>query len=1292
MGKVDESSWQGSQTVIATPVQNRAARVAAVELEEPSDEQPKDATAASPSPSKIAHIESRPDGLKYACRGAGVQCATVREAVRFEIVAFDEEGNLRPTASEQFMITIHGVARVRHQVVVGERRDIYTVEWKPPVSGQYTIAISKSGKQLLPPVSVLATSPEPHARHCAVRGPGLEEAVARKPAEFEVLFKDQLGATTHAVDLDVFVDPVAPGGPRSRIAAAGPDDVNQAERRKEDVRTASPSTRAPVEVSDHSKALIAAVSTAAQDMSSNFPSATSPEPVQCDGYMARYRRIRVQVGEKPLIVRSGYELDSPPLGQLLPGAVVTVVEERITPENIRACIAFDHVAHADSVGVADGGFTFRAESGATFRASETTVSLSATTGGTHDNSNSRSASSKNNFSSQRNGVRHKIKKLDPRRVSASIDVSEPILEKNEEEAAASNEGGSEQPALIESMLYLKAPSAKAPPTGLERHRPLSPRSSRKEELMRLADSLMSTQARNRKKLVQHDQLSSDEIMTTSMLSGELQRNRRALAGSTAHGRHDQHELTAHMLFSLNQRARRALARSMAHGQHDHFSRMNKMMTAHMLSSEVQRTRKSAAGSISLRQTAAAPAAAPSMARQQRKQSARDADLRKTQASRIREEESSEADGLLLDEAALWSNALIGTTGAKEGWVTLQKGNHKLVTSRLRLGTSARQLHEEQWARRVANDKVELERTEGRKGDDGWRNERPKEREVVRSQNGPIRERAVSLELDTGDPTGFAFGGVFPGTLHAHGVLRESHKVSYSIGVAGQYLLHVRLRKQAAALPGSPFLLQVHPGPAYALSSSLPFEPMSSEVGEPIVYIMKAADRIGNPCHTGGAQIECWCGIEGKETELLQAEVKDIGNGSYELRWNGKVPGTYEVSVKLAGEHVVNSPSKIRLQSTVPLLASSVVHEGVGLHNAVVNETSTITFSMRDRFNNVCLPNPDYRAKFRVCISFLKAAQMNDDEGGVERIDAEGRWLSDTSGEFELSYVPVLANQGFTELHAWHKDEKGELTPMPGMPFKLSISASADLIVSNDIDTTGATAGDYRVHRSVFDECCTKWGSCTLDAFASEPTAVVARFWTINHSEAAEGRDALTADAFERMWSKEEERIWAHPPPGILPDFADMLKRNGRKAEVLCCVPFRPSTGWFVQIASLSTDKIKYRAGKLQKLQGVDDAPDRLESWPIMVFRVPGLKGKKGGKKKSLTGPAFPTVKSDWPTTSSLQENESQAADSTNSWIESLRERMSRGLLLSRSELAELEAEVARLNPVGDMHMQSRAVS
>ena len=69
--------------------------------------------------------------------------------------------------------------------------------------------------------------------------------------------------------------------------------------------------------------------------------------------------------------------------------------------------------------------------------------------------------------------------------------------------------------------------------------------------------------------------------------------------------------------------------------------------------------------------------------------------------------------------------------------------------------------------------------------------------------------------------GFAFGGVEPGTLHAHGQLHERHKVLYSIGLAGEYFLHVRLRQQAKAIPGSPFRLTVLPGPAHARSTYAP---------------------------------------------------------------------------------------------------------------------------------------------------------------------------------------------------------------------------------------------------------------------------------------------------------------------------------------------------------------------------------------------------------------------------------------------------------------------------------------
>ena len=45
--------------------------------------------------------------------------------------------------------------------------------------------------------------------------------------------------------------------------------------------------------------------------------------------------------------------------------------------------------------------------------------------------------------------------------------------------------------------------------------------------------------------------------------------------------------------------------------------------------------------------------------------------------------------------------------------------------------------------------------------------------------GPKLSRVFKMELATDG--GFAFGGVFPGTLHAHGLLREFHRVSYSIG-------------------------------------------------------------------------------------------------------------------------------------------------------------------------------------------------------------------------------------------------------------------------------------------------------------------------------------------------------------------------------------------------------------------------------------------------------------------------------------------------------------------------------
>ena len=129
---------------------------------------------------------------------------------------------------------------------------------------------------------------------------------------------------------------------------------------------------------------------------------------------------------------------------------------------------------------------------------------------------------------------------------------------------------------------------------------------------------------------------------------------------------------------------------------------------------------------------------------------------------------------------------------------------------------------------------------------------------------------------TSEPHGFAFGGAYPGVLHAKGALHEYHKVSYMVSVAGSYLLHVRLRmpKEATPLPGSPFLLTVSPGEPYARSTVLS-NPGRSETGEWWVSRIHAKDKTGNTIIKGGCRIEC---VRGADSEELQKEVVDNKDG------------------------------------------------------------------------------------------------------------------------------------------------------------------------------------------------------------------------------------------------------------------------------------------------------------------------------------------------------------------------------------------------------------------------------
>ena len=976
--------------------------------------------------------------LKYSVKGPGVQEATVRQPTRFWVAAVDSStGNDVPTAGMGFMVTIRGVTRA-HARAVQTDDGLYTVEWKPSMSGPYTITISKRG-QSLPgsPFLLIAATPMPHPSHCLVRGKGLNDAIARKKQDFEIAFKDKLGCTTSAVELDVFVETAI-----KVVADADEPKMDGA---------------------------IVAVGAAPAAEAAPAGSDAAPGSPEFDAagrrFETRRRTIRVKVGEKALVVRARFEIDSEVLGQLLPGSTITVIEERISPGYVRACVNLDETDKKVDDPQSTSGVAFRSGSEATFRVfapvdEATAAKVSSPT------------------------LTNRTK---PSKASRSTLTVEPILEEPipKAPALASTEVEKTAPAPTPAILALfnPRPSDAAPAAA-----PASP------------EKKLRTGASKRKPGLK---LKLEEVVSATAEAATA-----AGRGGNAQQPAPSQRVSQRELNRPSQRSHRA----------------------------------SDAPTKSHRPTART-------AQQKAK--------------------------------------------AKTGWVTLVKNGNKLVSSRLRLDVMTRQQHSQQWTRRLENEKHGVR----------------KDGKAPRSVTGPSLTRPLAMELAV-DGTGFAYGGLFPGTLHSHGALREFHTVSYSIGVAGSYLLHVRLRNQAAALPGSPFPLQVLPGPAWAQSSSLPFEQLTSEVGETFTHLMRTADKIGNACVVGGAE------VTNERSQHLEVACEDMQDGTYLLKWTSEQPGEFVIQVKVAGQHVINSPSKIRFVSTVPEIEFTDV-SGDGLTHAVVGEQSTILVQLRDRFKNEAVPRPAFREAFRINMSFIKSSMTGQQGENEAHDDVELAWLSDTSGDVEVRYRPQKENQGYSELHLFcclPGDDKRQ--HLPGSPFQLAVSSNVNENVSTETDTTGAAPRDYRVVRSVFDEAQEMWGLVSIDAFASEPTTLVARFWTAQKCDNAEATDAM-----KQRWSR-GERIWAHPPPDMLPRLAQLLKSPNRLSEVFVCAPYWPSTPWFRDVDALATNKKKYPAGSLKKVMK-DDAPARCESWPIILFRVPAPAPRPDEDDAPLEAPPAP---------------------------------------------------------------------
>ena len=296
--------------------------------------------------------------------------------------------------------------------------------------------------------------------------------------------------------------------------------------------------------------------------------------------------------------------------------------------------------------------------------------------------------------------------------------------------------------------------------------------------------------------------------------------------------------------------------------------------------------------------------------------------------------------------------------------------------------------------------------------------------------------------------GFAFGGVNPGTLHARGKIFETHQVSYSIGRVGTYLLHVRLRQASASLPGSPFRLVVEPNVAHAAASRLLMPPSgrieglvgkSKESGCGATVV--TYDIMGNRSITGGAVVTSAITDKLNGThQKLDCEVTDNGDGTYALHWSSDASGTYDVTVKIADDHVLGSPVSIRLTSVTPMLAKTLISGAcIEQRSVVAGLPSRFELTFADMYDNPAVPGP----RFKFGLALVQGRSFKD----IESHPFAMKCIDELSCTYEVVFT--AKKEGAFDLHVWAddlasttKNEKVERVALAGSPFPCVVTAGA----------------------------------------------------------------------------------------------------------------------------------------------------------------------------------------------------------------------------------------------------------
>jgi filamin len=152
-----------------------------------------------------------------------------------------------------------------------------------------------------------------------------------------------------------------------------------------------------------------------------------------------------------------------------------------------------------------------------------------------------------------------------------------------------------------------------------------------------------------------------------------------------------------------------------------------------------------------------------------------------------------------------------------------------------------------------------------------------------------------------------------------------YEAKYTALLPGDYTVNVTLNgEKIKDMPKHVKIIGADAGASNAFGPGL----QGANVGKPAPFKIQARDASGAPLKGGGDDFQVT--VHGPEN-LGKQEVKDNGNGTYDVVYHPTKLGTYTVEIKLRGEHISNSPVQVLCQDGV---AANSWADGPGLEDGV----------------------------------------------------------------------------------------------------------------------------------------------------------------------------------------------------------------------------------------------------------------------------------------------------------------------------------------------------------------------